>query len=83
MRERKSNTRKNNDATRGNEPEINGERRKIKKMLIKDKTIQTKQDIPKQGKKILRTSDLKEKPKNFGVKYGHHENIIKKPNGKS
>ena len=33
-----------------------GERRKIKKILTKGKTIQTKQDIPNQENKILSTT---------------------------
>ena len=41
----KSNTRKNNDTTWGNKPEST-ERRKIKKIPTKSKTIHTKQDIP-------------------------------------
>ena len=44
---------KNNDTTWGNKPESTGERRKIKEIPTKGKTIQTKQDIPKQRQKIL------------------------------
>ena len=51
----KSNTRKNNNTTWGNKQESTGERRKIKKISINGKTIQIKQDIPKQRKKILPT----------------------------
>ena len=36
------------NTTWGNKPESTGERRKIKEMSTKGKTIQTKQDIPKQ-----------------------------------
>ena len=36
----------------GNKPEGTGERGKTKKILRQDKTIQTKQDIPKQWKKF-------------------------------
>ena len=39
--------------TRGNNPETTGERRKIKKISRKGKTIQRKQDIQKQRKNIL------------------------------
>ena len=41
----KSNTRKNHNTTRVNKPGGTGERRKIKKISRKDKTIRTKQDI--------------------------------------
>ena len=44
---------KNNSSTWGNKPESSGERREIKEISIKSKTIQTKPDIPKQRKKIL------------------------------
>ena len=40
----------------GNKPESTGKRRKIKKISIKGKAIQTKQNIPKQRKEILPTS---------------------------
>ena len=46
---------KNNSTTWGNKLENNGQRRKIKEISTKGKTIQTKQDIPKQRKKILST----------------------------
>ena len=46
---------KNNSTTWGNKPESTGQRRKIKEISTKGKTIQTKQDIPKQRKKILST----------------------------
>ena len=49
---RKDNRRKNNSTTRGTKLESSGERREIKEISIKGKTIQTKQDIPKQPKKI-------------------------------
>ena len=53
-RTEKSNTSKKNIyRTRGNKPEGIGERRKTKKILKQDKTIPTKQDIPKQRKYIL------------------------------
>ena len=38
---------KNDNTTLGNKPENTGERRKIKKISRKSKTIQTKQNIPK------------------------------------
>ena len=47
---------KNNSTTWGNEPESSGQRRKIKEISTKGKTIQTKQAIPKQRKKILSTT---------------------------
>ena len=50
-----SNTGKNNSTTWGNKPESAGERRKIKEISTKGKTIQTKQDFPKPRKKILST----------------------------
>ena len=46
---------KNNSTTWGNKPESTGQRRKTKEISTKGKTIQTKQDIPKQRKKILST----------------------------
>ena len=52
----KDNMRKNNSTTWGNKPESSGKRREIKDILTKGKTIQTKQDIPKQRKKILPTT---------------------------
>ena len=52
----KVNTRKNNSTTLGNKPKSSGERREIKEISTKGKTIQTKQDIPKQRKKILPTT---------------------------
>ena len=39
-----------------NKPESTGERREIKEISTKGKTMQTKQDIPKQRKKILSTT---------------------------
>ena len=53
---RKTYTRKNTNTTRGNKPEKAGERRKIKKISRKGKTMQPKQDILKQRKKILPTN---------------------------
>ena len=50
--------RKNNNTTWGNKPESSGERREIKEILTKGKTIQTKQDIPKQRKKSLPTTNI-------------------------
>ena len=47
---------KNSYATWGNKPESTGERRKIKNISAKGKTIQTKRNIQKQRKKILLTS---------------------------
>ena len=49
-------TREKNSTTRGNKPKSTGERRKPKKISIKGKTIQKKQDIPKQRKKISSTT---------------------------
>ena len=49
------NTGKNNCTTWGNKPENPGERRKIKEISTKGRIIQTKQDFPKQRKKILST----------------------------
>ena len=43
----KSTQEKNNNTTWGNKPESTGERRKLKEISTKGKTIQTKQDIPK------------------------------------
>ena len=70
------------NTTRGNKPESTGERMKIKKISRKGKTIQTKQNIPKQRKKILPTSrgrwhkDIPTtKLNNFGVKHVNQENI--------
>ena len=51
----KDNTRKNNSTTWGNKPDGSDERRETKEISTKGKTIQTKQDIPKQRKKILST----------------------------
>ena len=53
---KKSNASKTKNATRGNKVEGTGERRKTKKTSRQDKTIQTKQDIPKQREKILPAS---------------------------
>ena len=50
------NTIKYNNAIWGNKPKCTGERRKIKEISGKGKTLQTKQDILKQRKKILPTS---------------------------
>ena len=50
---RKRQHKKNDNSTRGNKPENTGERRKIKKTLRQCITIQAKQNIPKQRKKIL------------------------------
>ena len=49
----KSNTRENDNTTRGNKPESTGEMRKIKKTSRQGKTTETKQDISKQRKKFL------------------------------
>ena len=53
---RKKQHKKNNKTTWGNKPEITQERRNIKKISTKGKAIHTKQNIPKQRKKILPTS---------------------------
>ena len=47
---------KNNSTTWGNKPENTGQRRKIKEISTKGKTILIKQDIPKQRKEILSTT---------------------------
>ena len=47
------NTRKNNSTNWGNKPESAGERKKIKEISTQGKTTTTKQDFPKQWKKIL------------------------------
>ena len=52
---KKYNTGKTYNTTWGNKPESTGERRKIKDISKKGKKIQTKEDIPKQWKKILST----------------------------
>ena len=44
---------KNNSTTWGNKTESTGQRRKTKEISTKGNTIQTKQDIPKQRKKLL------------------------------
>ena len=49
-------TREKNNTTWGNKLESSGERREIKEISTKGKTIQTKQGIPKQRKKILSTT---------------------------
>ena len=46
-RKEKSHTSKTNNTIRGNKSEGPGERRKTKKILRQNKTIQTKHDIPK------------------------------------
>ena len=51
----KDNKGKNNSKTWGDKPEGSSERRKTEEISTKGKTIQTKQDIPKQRKKILST----------------------------
>ena len=75
----------------GNKPEDTRERRKTKKISRQNKTIQIKNDISKQGKKIP-TSKLGvnvlthtynriiRKQNNFGAKYGNERNITEKPN---
>ena len=50
------NTGKHNSKTYGNKPECAGERRKIKEISTKGKTIETKQDFQKQRKKTLSTN---------------------------
>ena len=55
---------KNNNTTWGNKPESPGEKRYIKEISTKGKTIQTKQDIRKQRKKILPTSGRRQ-PENI------------------
>ena len=74
-----------------NKPESPGERRKIKKISTKNKTIKTKEDIPKQRKGILpklgqmirkhTNNRMQKKSKNFRINYGNQVNIKKKPNG--
>ena len=46
-RRRRRRRRRNNNTTCGNKPEGAGERKEIKMISIKSKTIQTKQDISK------------------------------------
>ena len=85
------NTRKNNSTTCGNKPESTGERNQIEEISTKGKTIQTKQDMPKQRKKILSTTGrrtqkhtnnrMPKKPNDFGLKYGNQKNITKRLNG--
>ena len=53
---RKSNIRKNNNIATGNKPESTVERRKIKEISTKGKTIETIRTISKQRKKILSTT---------------------------
>ena len=80
-------TSKTSDKTRGNKSEGTGEKSKTKKILRKDQTIETKQVIPKQRKKIILASwDTKtsqqlddKKANNFCGKYENAENIIEKP----
>ena len=57
-RMKKTTREKNNSTTWGNKPEGSGERRETKEISTKGKTIQTKQDIPKQRKKILYTINI-------------------------
>ena len=52
----KGNMSKDNSKTCGNKRKNTGESRKIKEMLSNGKIKQTKQDFPKQGKKILSTT---------------------------
>ena len=77
---KKKQRKKNDDTTRGIKQESTGERRKIKKISRKGKTIQTKQDILKQRKNST-SNQMRGKQNNFGAKYGNQENITKKPNG--
>ena len=55
-KKKKATQEKNNNTTWGNKQESTGESRKIKDISTKGKTIQTKQDILKQRKKILSTT---------------------------
>ena len=54
-KEESNTTIKTSNTTRGDESEGSGERRKTKNIPRQDQTIQTKQDVPKQRKKILST----------------------------
>ena len=83
----KISTSKNDNTTRGNKPEITGERKKIKKILRQSDIIQTKQDIQSNekkfyqqvggdGTKTYQQRDAKE-ANQFGAKYGNHKNIKK------
>ena len=54
-KERTGNMEGNNSTTWGNKSESTGQRMKTKEISTKGNTIQTKQDIPKQRKKILST----------------------------
>ena len=49
--------RKLNNVTCGNKPENHVERKKINEISTKGKTIQIKQDIPKQRKKFLQQAE--------------------------
>ena len=86
--------RKNNSTTWGNKPESSGERREIKEISTKGKTIKKKkkQNIPKTMKEnstnnwegmIQKPTNnwTPEKPNVFGRKYGNQKSIMKKLNG--
>ena len=82
---------KNNNTTWGNKAESIDKRRKIKEILTKGRTLQTKQDIPKTTKENSinnreemtrkHNNRMQKKPNDFGLKYGNRKNIMKKPNG--
>ena len=87
-RKEKGKTRKTNNTTRGNKSKGIGERMRTKKISRQNKTVQTKQDIPKQRKKILPASlgrmhqhMLTTGGEGNNTKYGNKESITEKLNG--
>ena len=58
-KEKSNSTSKTNNSTWRNKSEGTGERRKIKKISRQDKTIQTKQNIPKQQQKFYQQVGVK------------------------
>ena len=83
--ETKTNTqnKKNNNTTSGNKPESPGERRKIKEISTKGKTIQTKQHSKTKKKFYHKCEEMtrkyinhrmQEKLNVFGLNYGNQEN---------
>ena len=89
----KSTATRTKNTTRRDSSESIGERRKTKNIPRQDQTISTKQDIPKQRKKILPASKGRmdenipatgcegKKKKDFRAKYGNGKIMIKKSNG--
>ena len=74
---KKNSTGKTKITTRGNKPEGPGEKKKTKTVSRQDKTMQTKQDIPKQlasrrwMHQHIQTHRMTKKRNNFGAKYGN------------